>query len=254
MPVGLKYKPSFCIDIFKLASEGHARSRIAEMIGTDKRTFKKWMTRHPEVKVALDKGYGRDSSGKFAGGKLSFAEYALTALPPHLHDLWRQLNDMDKKECSTEKRFDQLMTNQGRRVKQQIFLHSLISTNFNKFRAMQRACVTRGQLERWAHMDPEFGDLIQHVHEMKKDFIEAGLMGLVAAGDTSAVIFAAKTMLKDRGYGANLTIEHKGDVTHKQVVLGKVLHKLDRRSKRKVLDQIRENKALPPRVVKAEEA
>lgn len=253
MPVGIAYDPCMVVDIYRMAMEGMARSNIAKAIGTDKRTFKKWMVRHPEVKKALDQGYGKDGSKPFQNARTTFAEYCLTALPPDLHELWQQLNDMD--EQTGEKRYDMLMQRHGRRVKQQIFLHSLISTNFNKFAAMRRACISHSSLDKWKREDPEFMDLINHIHEMKRDFIEGALMGLVAGGDTSATIFAAKSLLPDRGYGSKLTIEHKGETTNKQIVLGKIIHKLPVKSKRALLRKLREErtKALPPRVVQTEE-
>lgn len=254
MPVGIKYNPSISLDIYRLALTGLSRSGIARAVGTDKRTFKKWMVRHPEVKKALDMGYGRDSSKPFVGGKQTFIEYGLTCLPPKLHDLWKQLNDIDD-EQGTEKRFDMLMADKGKAVKQQIFLHSLISTNFNKFKAMRRACVNHYQVDKWRREDPDFADLVNHVHEMKKDFIEGCLMGLIGGGDSAATIFASKTLLQDRGYGAKVTIKHEGGTTNKQLMLKKVIYQLGPKAKRQLLDKIRETeaKALPPRRVQTEE-
>lgn len=254
MPAGISYHPRYALKVYKLAQSGLARSRIAEAIGTDKRTFKKWLVRHPECLEALNDGYGRDGTEAFNHGKQSFKEYCLTAIPPDLHQLWRQINDLDD-TAGGEKRFDLLVAGRGKRIKQQIFLHSLISTNFNKFAAMRRASVSAYDLDRWKRTDPEFLDLVNHVFEMKKDFVEGALMGLIGNGDSSATVFAAKTLLKDRGYGANLTVEHKGETTQKQIVLGQIIHQLDPRSKRKLLDKVRQQKvkALAPRVVKTEE-
>ncbi len=52
----------------------------------------------------------------------------------------------------------------------------------------------------WYNADEEFRTACDAVKEKRKDFIESALDKRIQAGDTSAIIFAAKTICKDRGY------------------------------------------------------
>jgi hypothetical protein len=67
--------------------------------------------------------------------------------------------------------------------------------------------------------DPEFAELVDEIHLHKKDFFESKLVELVQSGDSSATIFANKTMNRDRGYGDKTTIEHTGTVVVEQRVV-----------------------------------
>lgn len=52
----------------------------------------------------------------------------------------------------------------------------------------------------WYNNDEGFRQKADAVKEMRKDFIESALDKRINAGDTTAIIFAAKTQCKDRGY------------------------------------------------------
>lgn len=52
----------------------------------------------------------------------------------------------------------------------------------------------------WINTDPEYREAVENVKDEKKDFVESALFKLIKKGDTAAVIFSAKTLLKDRGY------------------------------------------------------
>lgn len=52
----------------------------------------------------------------------------------------------------------------------------------------------------WCKEDPEFKKQAEAVKEIRKDFIESALDKKIREGDSSCIIFAAKTQCKDRGY------------------------------------------------------
>ena len=52
----------------------------------------------------------------------------------------------------------------------------------------------------WYNNDPDFRAKADAVKEIRKDFIESALDKRIQEGDTTAIIFAAKTQCKDRGY------------------------------------------------------
>ena len=52
----------------------------------------------------------------------------------------------------------------------------------------------------WYNEDADFREKADAVKEKRKDFIESALDKRIQAGDTTAIIFAAKTLCKDRGF------------------------------------------------------
>lgn len=52
----------------------------------------------------------------------------------------------------------------------------------------------------WYNTDADFKAKADAVKEIRKDFIESALDKKIQEGDTTAIIFAAKTQCKDRGY------------------------------------------------------
>jgi hypothetical protein len=52
----------------------------------------------------------------------------------------------------------------------------------------------------WYNEDADFRAKADAVKEIRKDFIESALDKRIQEGDTTAIIFAAKTQCKDRGY------------------------------------------------------
>ena len=59
----------------------------------------------------------------------------------------------------------------------------------------------------WYNNDPDFRAKADGVKEIRKDFIESALDKRIQEGDTTAIIFAAKTQCKDRGYVEKQQIE-----------------------------------------------
>lgn len=60
--------------------------------------------------------------------------------------------------------------------------------------------IDRSLFYKWYASDEDFKTKADAVKEVRKDFIENALMQRINAGDTTAIIFAAKTICKDRGY------------------------------------------------------
>lgn len=79
----------------------------------------------------------------------------------------------------------------------------MISTAAKKF-GINRQTVLNRMKE-----DPEFAQGVEDVKESIRDFGEAALLTKIKEGDTSAIIFFAKTQLKDRGYCERVEISGK---------------------------------------------
>lgn len=64
--------------------------------------------------------------------------------------------------------------------------------------------ISRSLAYQWRQMDQAFDAAVNWAQKVNKkitkDFVEHSLLALVAAGNTAATIYAAKTLLRDRGY------------------------------------------------------
>lgn len=60
--------------------------------------------------------------------------------------------------------------------------------------------IERQTFYNWYNSDARFKEKCDEVKELRKDFIESAIDKRIAAGDTTMIIFAAKTICKDRGY------------------------------------------------------
>lgn len=65
---------------------------------------------------------------------------------------------------------------------------------------------------KWYESDADFREKADAVKEKRKDFIESALDKRIQEGDTTAIIFAAKTLCKDRGYVEKQEVEQKTSV------------------------------------------
>ena len=52
----------------------------------------------------------------------------------------------------------------------------------------------------WYNEDPEFAEKVDEIRELAKDSVEAKIYQKINEGDTTMLIFFAKTKMKDRGY------------------------------------------------------
>lgn len=64
-----------------------------------------------------------------------------------------------------------------------------------------RACnISRMTYYRWYNEDPDFRERCDDIKELQKDFAESLILKKMKEGDTTMIIFYAKTQMKDRGY------------------------------------------------------
>lgn len=61
---------------------------------------------------------------------------------------------------------------------------------------------------KWLKEDSDFAEKVEDIKELQKDFAEALILKKMKEGDTTMIIFYAKTQMKDRGYSERL--EHTG--------------------------------------------
>lgn len=167
----------------------------------------------------------------------SFKEYILGNLSPEAKKVWEKIEFWAETESYGT---PAVMRNAGKRLKQEIFLYALVSSNYDLSRACRLAGVSRGGLENWNNTDAEFRSLVQEVQWYKKNFFENALMDLVEQRYPGAVLFVNRTINADRGYSEKLQVEHTGFVGTGGIDLAEL--DLDLETKKKILEAIRRKK------------
>lgn len=79
-------------------------------------------------------------------------------------------------------------------------LQALANTSGIVASACKQANISRMTYYRWYNEDPEFREKADDVKELQKDFAESLILKKMKEGDTTMLIFYAKTQMKDRGY------------------------------------------------------
>jgi hypothetical protein len=204
--VALKWDDSYYVRTYELAKEGRCDKDIAAALGLDSATFKRYLTVKPALKDALDR------ARQVADG--TFADYVYRHLPEDLKALYQEIVQLDE-DGDPLRRIEAVLADQGERVKQHLFVHALVESDFDPSTALARLRIPKTDLDHWVRHDPEFGRLVEEVVFHKKNFVEAALFKLVKQGDKSAVVFANKTLNADRGYGNKVKVQHEGEVNVK---------------------------------------
>jgi hypothetical protein len=194
---------------YLLAKTGLTNKQIQQTIGVSQLTFRSWLKKYPYLQVALNEARNINKPNRAE----TFIEYVHARLSPEGMEIWDKINAWEQEPNSTKRIFN-LLESQGKQMRQHLFLHALVSSNFNPSEACRRVCIAKKTLMKWTQTDLEFNQLMQEIDWHKKNFLEGGLFKLVEEGDTIATIFANKTQNRDRGYDERQTIEVKGSIHH----------------------------------------
>lgn len=213
-----KWDPSYYVKIYELSKQGLSFQGIADALGVTAMTLKAWREQDEGVAYAVRHGKDVARASKEPGAGATFLEYVYKRLPEDLKETWAQLDALNN-EPNPEKRIEFLLQGKGKREMQVLFVHALIGSNFNAAEACRKLNISYSLVGKWKERDPEFLELMDTIHEMKKDFCEGALMDLVSSRDTSAVLFVNRTLNRDRGYDPKITVEHKGSVTHQMDIM-----------------------------------
>lgn len=177
--------------------------------------WKKWVEvsdKYPKIERYL--------KGNFVISKKTFQtndtlpEYIQGHLSPEASFLWERLKRGHTGKESGYDRYLKEFSKSNKTFKQQMFIHAMISCAFNASRACKIIGLSYREVEKWIKYDLDFRNLLDEVQTHKKNFVESALIRLVDAGDSPAVIFANKTLNKDRGYSERVDIVNSGSVAH----------------------------------------
>jgi len=183
-------------------------TKQAQLLGVHLDTFKSWWNT-PAFKVA------RTKAEEFVAGQAeTFGEYVFRQLTPEAQKVWKRISKWaDPKKRQTledQANVHREMKALGRKIRQELFIHALIYSNYNLSEACRITGVSYNQLNGWRREDTGFKRLVEEVEWHKKNFFEHALMDLVAERHPTAVLFVNRTINADRGYSERMTVNHTG--------------------------------------------
>ncbi len=205
----VRWTDTLYVEIYDLVKQGLTKKAIAEVIGISVQTLNKWITERPALKAAIKKARKSDES---LAQSDNFIEYIYKHLPPEVQEVWDELEQFDNEENSIRR--TELLLRQPTKIRQHLFVHALVVGRFNPSEACRRVGVSKSVYEGWITTDPNFSRLVDEIQWHKKNFFESALIGLVAQGDTGAVVFANKTINRDRGYDQKQEININARILH----------------------------------------
>ena len=201
------WSDTFYITAFELAREGHSNSTIADSLGVSHVTFSNWLEKMPALVHAVERGRAGSQGNADAG----FKEFFYEQLPSELRPLWEQIQGFAKN--GKEDEIGGLLSLKSKEIRQRILLHSLVCTQFNVNRALRLASVPMRTYRDWIAKDADFRERMDELEQHLKFFYQNAFNELVAAGNPMAIVHAAKTKLRDWGYGDALKVEHSGETS-----------------------------------------
>lgn len=103
-------------------------------------------------------------------------------------------------------------------------LYALSQTSGIVSSACRNANVSRMTYYRYYNEDPDFKEKADDIKELQKDFAESLILKKMKEGDTTMLIFYAKTQMKDRGYSERkeITGSDGENLFPKEIDLGKL--------------------------------
>jgi len=211
------FKTKYLIDIYSLARDGANDKIIAKALGVTPSCFCGWKKSRPGVQYAIKKAY-RDRKNN---DKMDWKTYIRGRLPSHLQALWDEITEFER-DTSGYGKIEKLLSKKSRRIRQELLVYAILVTGFSLTKALRKVAIKRVTFYKWIESDPEFVELLNEVNEMKKDFFEEGLLRLVKAGDSPAIIFGNRTLNRDRGYGEILETRSSLNVSVTSIPIGKL--------------------------------
>lgn len=192
------------MDVYVHARAGEDNVSIAKLLKVDYNTFLVFL-KDEGVAYALQKGREKSVT--------SFEDYVYESLSPEMRELWEKIEVFDGHRDGREL-IEKLLENQGKTVRQNLWLHAMIFTRFNASEACRLVNVSYPTIREWKLKDPAFKQLLDEVQWHMKNFFEGSLTQQVAAGNILAVLFANRTVNKDRGYDERVKLEVSGRIDH----------------------------------------
>lgn len=249
-----KWKDELYVEVHKLARSGKSDQEICQIIGVGRGVYDRWRKERPAFQKALDDGRNLEEK------KQEMVERLYNRMPHDLQDVWDRVmacepeeKDSDKEVIRDKRRLrikiDEEISRLQTRSKQRLFLFAFHATDYSRSEACRLIGVDPSVVKGWL-ADKSFAELMAQMEEGKKDLYESALVSLVKQGEPSAVVFANKTLNRDRGYNDKVDSNVTVNVSHSVDDLG-----LSLEDRKRLLEAIRaknETKLLESKVIDAE--
>ena len=207
------WSDKFYLIFYKLASQGVKNAKLGELAGVSKVEIMRAVETNPVLAELLAEAREEHKAG-------SFVDHVTGLLPEEARRYWEAIIAVEEGKYTQPvwgTRHKVPLKELSRRMRQRLFLHALVHTNFNFTKACRVCRISYTLYYQWCK-EAKFGELVQAMHQEKKDFYESALISLVARGDAAAIIFANRTLNRDRGYSDKVEVSVSGTVEHRITV------------------------------------
>lgn len=240
------WKPIYILTIYRMVRLGIQEGEICKSMGISRDTLWTWRQKYAELEEAYKIAHQERQE------MMDLPNWVYSRLSPELKTLWDRIRKWDRKPAGAGQ-IELILQDHGKNVRQQLFLHALVSFSYSPTRAMSSVNITKKELDHWITTDPDFSALVDEMQWHKKNFFEESLVKLVMEGNPAAIMFANKTLNKDRGYAPHSTIDHNhsGNIAVGVVDLAEVMKYLSQETRLELLEAIRrrEQEVIPVRTI-----
>lgn len=230
-----KWEDWMYVKAYEMARDGMTDTSIAKALGVSSALMTQWKRKKPLLRLFLEEA----RKGKeLSNASETYQDFVYKRLPENLKPLWNEIQACSNAPGGIRK-MEAMLRQSGKRARQHLFIYALPACNFNMTEACRKVNISRDTLNAWILREPKFAEMIQFLHEAKKDFFEGALVKLVKQGNANATMFANKTFNRDRGYGEKIQHEVSGTVEHKHTMVNiEDLH-LPLEFRKQLLDYVR---------------
>lgn len=214
IPSNAKYSIDMAFTIYELAKAGTSEVEIAKTLNIHETSLRTWKKKYKSVAEAIKQGKALHKD-KEEGG--NFYDFVAGRLPSDLTDLWNELIEADD-DPNAIARLEKMIATHGRQARQRLFLHALMTFNFDIGRACRFVNIQRATFTNWKTSDLNFSRLIDEVIELRGDFYEHALVRLVRMGCVPAILHANKSYNAKRGYSTKTEVHVTGQIEQKHTI------------------------------------
>lgn len=230
-----KFRYIMLVSMYRFAKLGVPEFTMAEELGISKKTWYIWKKKYPQIDEAIKMGQTDTKDGG------NWHKFVYDRLPDDIKAIWNKISEWDEQPNGIGK-IETLLETHGKGVRQQLYLYALVNTNFSPSRAMSKVNIDKDTLDYWIQNDPDFAELVEQIQWHKDNFFEDSFIQLIRSGSEAATIHAAKSRLRNRGYGIKSEVEvnHSGQIEHNLFDLTEIMPYLTDAVKMAIMDAMRQ--------------
>lgn len=218
-----KIPQEFVLNFYDAVLRESSLAEVAAAMGLTRWALQKKINRSDDLQKAFELATERRKKNRLP-------DYVYRSLSQEARNTWEEI----KEKAKSPEAIEQLFKDRPKALRQELFIHALISSKYDMSKACRLVGMSRAGVEKWKK-DLHFLQLLEEVHFHKKNFFEKALISLVEERHPGAVLFVNKTMNADRGYSEKLHVEH----TTQQGTINLDDLQLDIQTRKKLLEAVR---------------